>query len=112
MTDSHLIAELVRRAKVSPAAAAAVVDALAELAVEGRLGPGSRPARKTDAPPRSASEPFVPTTADVDALIDTARRHPDGIDFLLGGHLGSVAATFKAHAFTVEAARARIWSAH
>ena len=110
MNDSHLIDELVRRTKVSPADAAAVVDALAELAAEGRLGPGSRPAPEPEAPPPTTGEPFVPRPADVDALIAAARRHPLGIDFLLGGHLGSVAATFKAHAFTVEAARARIWS--
>ena len=99
MIDPRLIDELARRAKVSAADAEAVLDALAQLTREGRFESAPAPA-----------EPFVPTPADVDALIAEARRHALGIDFLLGGHLGSVAATFKAHAFTVEAARARIWS--
>jgi len=99
VADPRLIDELARRAKVSIADAEAVLDALAQLTREGRFESVSAPA-----------EPFVPTPADVDALIATAGRHPLGVDFLLGGHLGSVAATFKAHAFTVEAARARIWS--
>ena len=99
MTDPRLIDELVRRAKVSAADAEAVLDVLAQLTREGRFESAPAPV-----------EPFVPTPADVDALIDAARRHPLGVDFLIGGHLGSVAATFKTHAFTVEAARARIWS--
>ena len=110
MNDSHLIAELVRRSKVSPSDAEAVVDALAQLAAEGRLGAGSRSSPDAEPASQATGEPFMPTPADVDALIATARRHPLGVDFLIGGHLGSVAATFKAHAFTVEAARARIWS--
>ena len=110
MNDSHLIAELVRRSKVSPSDAEAVVDALAELAAEGRLGASSRTWPGAEPAAQATGEPFMPTRADVDALIATARRHPLGVDFLIGGHLGSVAATFKAHAFTVEAARARLWS--
>ena len=110
MSDSHLIDEIVRRSRVSPSDAEAVLDALADLAAEGRLGAGSRPAPEAGRAAPAPGEPFAPTSAEIDALIAEARRHPLGIDFLLGGHLGSVAATFKAHAFTVEAARARIWS--
>jgi hypothetical protein len=113
MLDPRLIDELARRAKVSAADAEAMLDALAHLRAEGLFDPerhlGSAATSHPAAVPTMA-DPFVPTPADVDALIATAGRHPLGVDFLLGGHLGSVAATFKAHAFTVEAARARIWS--
>ena len=46
-----------------------------------------------------------PAQADVDWLLDAARRHPLGMDYLLNGHLGTVAITFGCHAFTVVAAR-------
>ncbi len=51
---------------------------------------------------------YRPTAEDVRRLIELARRHPLGLDFLREGDLGSVAATFRAHAFTVDAARARL----
>jgi hypothetical protein len=44
----------------------------------------------------------------VDEVIARARAHPHGIDFLRRGLLGSVAISLGAHAFTVEAARARL----
>jgi inosine-uridine nucleoside N-ribohydrolase len=44
----------------------------------------------------------------VDALIDRAKSHPLGTEFLSQGSLDSVAAAFQAHAFTVEAARERL----
>ena len=44
----------------------------------------------------------------VDEVIARARKHPLGIDFLLHGYLGTVAISLDAHAFTVEAARARL----
>jgi hypothetical protein len=114
MTDPRLIDELVRRAKVSAGDAEAVLDALALLAAEGRFNPatqfGRGPLPGMPGAPLTPAEPFVPTREDVDALIAEARRHPLGIDFLLAGHLGTVAVTFKSHAFTVEAARARLWS--
>lgn len=51
---------------------------------------------------------FEPTPAEVDALIQAASRHALGLDFLRRGHLGTVAVTFNAHAFTVIAARDRL----
>lgn len=123
MADSRLVDELVIRAKVSAADAEAVVDALAQLAVEGRFGhahgsegdpvsagPAGRPDPAGAASEASPAEPFVPSAEQVDALIAAARLHPLGIDFLLSGHLDAVAGTFRAHAFTVEAARERVWS--
>jgi hypothetical protein len=38
-------------------------------------------------------------------LVERAKGHPLGLDYLKGGHLGSVAVTFETHAFTVLAAR-------
>jgi hypothetical protein len=38
-------------------------------------------------------------------LVERAKAHPLGLDYLKGGHLGSVAASFETHAFTVLAAR-------
>lgn len=46
-----------------------------------------------------------PAPQKVEELIVAARNHPLGIEFLLEGDLSSVAITFGAHAFTVEAAR-------
>ena len=54
-----------------------------------------------------AREPFTDPRL-VDDLIARARKHPLGVDFLLHGYLGTVAISFGAHAFTVEAARARL----
>jgi hypothetical protein len=51
---------------------------------------------------------YTPDPAEVGALIESAGGHPLGVDFLLGGELGSVAATFHTHAFTVLAARERL----
>ncbi len=48
---------------------------------------------------------YEPTPAEVDALIHAASQHALGLAFLRGGHLGTVAVTFRAHAFTVVAAR-------
>jgi hypothetical protein len=112
MADARLIDELVRRARLSPSDAEAALNALAEVAAEGHLVPVAGPAVYPGAPgaPAPPPEPFVPDAADVEALIASARRHPLGIDFLIGGHLSTVAVTFKTHAFTVEAARARIWT--
>ena len=68
---------------------------------------------QTHAHDTSRCEPlrFEPTPADVDALIKAASQHALGLDFLRRGHLGTVAVTFNAHAFTVVAARDRLSTA-
>lgn len=48
---------------------------------------------------------YRPSPEDVRKLIESAHRHPLGVDYLKHGEPGSVAATFRAHAFTVDAAR-------
>jgi hypothetical protein len=42
---------------------------------------------------------------DVDDLLRRANEHPLGLDFLESGSLDAVAATFRVHAFVVDAAR-------
>lgn len=51
---------------------------------------------------------YEPTPAEIDALIQVASQHSLGLEFLRRGHLGTVAVTFQAHAFTVVAARERL----
>jgi hypothetical protein len=51
---------------------------------------------------------YEPTDSDVEDLIRAARQHPLGLDYLIDGHLGTVAITFGCHAFTVVAARDRL----
>lgn len=51
---------------------------------------------------------FAPVQTDIDQLIRAAGNHPLGVDYLLHGHLGTVAITFGCHAFTVAAARDRL----
>lgn len=90
MHEPELIRELSTRAGISPGAARAVVEALGAL-------------RASPAAPADPRDP-----AAVDALLAAARRHPLGLEFLADGFLGSVAAAFHVHAFTVEAARERL----
>ena len=51
---------------------------------------------------------YTPADREVEALIAAATNHPLGTEFLMRGHLGTVAITFQVHAFTVEAARHRL----
>jgi hypothetical protein len=48
---------------------------------------------------------YEPRQAEIDNLIRAAGQHPLGEDYLIHGHLGTVAITFGCHAFTVAAAR-------
>lgn len=116
MTDPDLAKELARRAGVSHADAEAMLSILAELAPAG-VGKNrsvvARAARKVDARAaptgtESGTVAFLPGAGAVDELIAAAERHPLGLEFLLEGELGAVAAMFQTHAFTVDAARDRL----
>jgi hypothetical protein len=48
---------------------------------------------------------YEPTPEEVADLIARAKQDEFGVDFLVNGSLGSVAAHFRVHAFTVDAAR-------
>jgi len=65
------------------------------------------PARPTSesAPTESRPGVFRPEPSEIDRLLAAARAYPLGIDYLMKGYLGSVAATFGVHAFVVEEAR-------
>jgi hypothetical protein len=104
MADPKLVDDLARRAGVSRADAEAVLEALGALAPE-RVPVSMRPSVHEPGP---APSRYEPTSADVEALIAEARKHPLGIDFLLDGDLSAVAMTFQVHAFTVEAARRQL----
>jgi hypothetical protein len=99
MNQAELLPALASRAHVSEDEARAVLDALADLSAPALRPMASRP----------GEDILDPTDARaVSALIARARAHPLGIDYLRRGFLGSVAATFQAHAFTVLAARERL----
>ena len=53
---------------------------------------------------------FEPSSQDVEKLIESAERHSLGTDFLVHGAQDAVAATFRVHAFVVDAARAHLAS--
>ncbi|MAF27074.1 MAG: hypothetical protein QF819_04430 [Gemmatimonadota bacterium] len=51
---------------------------------------------------------FTPAPSEVEDLVESAKTHPLGMDYLLEGAPDSVAATFGVHAFVVDAARAAL----
>jgi len=104
MADPKLVDDLARRAGVSRADAEAVLEALGALAPE-RVPELLRPLSRGPAP---APARYMFNALDVEALIAAARQHPLGLEFLLNGDLSAVAATFQAHAFTVDAARQQL----
>lgn len=53
-------------------------------------------------------ERYKPNAMEIQELIAAAKKHPLGTRFLIEGDLASVAITFSAHAFTVEAAREKL----
>jgi len=101
MADPKLIDDLAQRAGVSRADAEAVLEALGALVPEHPPAPLRQPVEG----PGPAPSRSLPPAGDVEALIAAARNHPLGLEFLLNGDLSAVAATFQAHAFTVDAAR-------
>ena len=52
----------------------------------------------------------TPTEAEIQYLIERAKSHDLGIEFLLNGSLDAVAATFGVHAFVIDAARDQLTS--
>ncbi len=102
MTDAELIVEVTRRTGLKPADVRAVLSAAADVRNQS-LGQGTGPSRGAVPTP-----PGTPTDGEVVELIAAAMRHPLGLEFLLDGNLGAVAAIFGVHAFTVDAARQRL----
>lgn len=52
----------------------------------------------------------TPTETEIQDLIERAKSHDLGIEFLLNGSLDAVAATFGVHAFVIDAARDQLSS--
>ena len=48
---------------------------------------------------------YKPTDQDIQHLIEQAKTHELGVEFLMNGSLDAVAMTFDVHAFVVDAAR-------
>ncbi len=111
MTESELVNEIASRARVSPADAERMLDALAAVAREqARSGQAVpiEPFAHEKGPAGPCTGAFTPGEEDVEALIRAASHNPLGLEFLLEGQLCAVAITFQVHAFTVEAARQRL----
>ncbi len=116
MIESELVDALARRVNLAPADAQAVLTALATIACEqerrgepvafGGFTISRCPAGRQAAGNGAAA--FSPSPEDVDELIAAASRHPLGLEFLVNGDLCAVAIMFRAHAFTVDAARDRL----
>lgn len=103
MTESDVVRELSRRTGLPESDSAAVLDALRALLREGVV---DERVLQAPPPPSPVVDPKDPSL--VEELIARARKHPRGLEFLLSGLLGSVAIVLGAHAFTVEAARAKL----
>ncbi len=110
MTEAEMVRDLARRTGISPTDAQSVLTVLGEIAHEQRRQGKRLPVADLLVP---AAEPrhrpsYVPTEKEIGDLIAAAGSHPLGLDFLLNGELSAVATMFRAHAFTVDAARERI----
>ncbi|MFN7987428.1 MAG: hypothetical protein U0529_08150 [Thermoanaerobaculia bacterium] len=106
MNHASLVRDAAARSGLPEPDVERVVAALADLVHDGHVSPdellhallgAADPLHEHPADPRDPA-----LVAD---LVERAKTHPLGIDYLKGGHLGSVAATFETHAFTVLAAR-------
>jgi hypothetical protein len=96
--DSLTIARLAERTGMRQSDIEAVLHELSALEPTRSPAPGGNRPLVTD----------QTTEEEIAALIIAASKHPLGTEFLLTGHLGTVAIMFGVHAFTVEAARLRL----
>ena len=55
-----------------------------------------------------STEAYAPSPREVERLIELARKHPLGEDFLRRGAPDAVASTFGVHAFVVDRAREQL----
>ena len=102
MHDPHVVGKVARRANVNESDAKSVLEALHGLVKEGSVRHDAIHPSGT----HSSAHPEDPKL--VEELIERAKSHPLGTEFLAEGSLDSVAAGFQTHAFTVEAARERL----
>lgn len=106
MDHSSLVKDAAVRSGLPEATVEAVVAALAELVHDAHLSPDELVHALLGAADPLDTHPVDPRDpAAIAELVEKAKAHPLGLDYLKGGHLGSVAASFETHAFTVLAAR-------
>lgn len=109
MNHESLLSDAVSRSGLPRPTVAAVVSALAELVHHSHASPDELLHALLGAAEPLHAHPVDPRDAAAVAdLLERAKAHPLGLDYLKGGHLGSVAATFETHAFTVLAAREQL----
>jgi hypothetical protein len=106
MNHAALVRDASARSGFPEATVEAVVGALADLVHHSHASPDDLLNALLGAPDPLHSNRVDPRNpALVADLVERAKVHPLGLDYLKGGHLGSVAATFETHAFTVLVAR-------
>ena len=106
MNHSSLVKDTAARSGLPESTVEKVVAALADLVHDARATPDELLHALLGAGEPLHAHPVDPRDPAVVAdLVEKAKSHPLGLDYLKGGHLGSVAATFETHAFTVLAAR-------
>lgn len=106
LNHASLVREASARSGLPEATVEAVVGALADLVHHSDASPDELLHALLGAPDPLHAHPGDPRDpALVADLVERAKTHPLGLDYLKGGHLGSVAATFETHAFTVLSAR-------
>jgi hypothetical protein len=106
MNHAALVRDAAARSGLPEATVETVVGALADLVHNSDVSPDELLHALLGAPDPLHAHPVDPRDPVLVAgLVERASAHPLGIDYLKAGHLGSVAATFETHAFTVLAAR-------
>jgi len=107
MNEMDLVRELSHRTSLPEETVATVVHGMQDLIEEGAVGVGAIDVAALLGMPTAPNAP-PDDPGLVEQLIARAKKHPLGIEFLVGGFLATVAITLGAHAFTVEAARRRL----
>jgi hypothetical protein len=106
MNHESLVTDAASRSGLPRATVEAVVSALADLVHHSHASPDELLHALLGAAEPLHAHPADPRDPEAVAdLVAKAKVHPLGLDYLKGGHLGSVAVTFETHAFTVLAAR-------
>jgi hypothetical protein len=106
MNHATLVSDAAVRTGLPESTVEEVVAALADLVHHSRVSPDELLHALLGASDPLPDHPVDPRDPAVVAdLLERAKAHPLGLDYLKGGHLGSVAATFETHAFTVLSAR-------
>ena len=106
MKHRSLVKDAAARSGLPETTVEKVVAALADLVHDAHAHPDELVHALLGAADPLHAHPVDPRDPAVVAeLLERAKARPLGLDYLKGGHLGSVAVTFETHAFTVLAAR-------